>query len=507
MNSFGEMNQFPFDKLTEYFVRENNITLNTSYEIKKIKARELITANRIDLMAKWIYIEAKDKELDMQDATELYIRHIEAFSGGLFFEPGSKEKNSIEVFLKTFDNLIEDIRTNGFDENISLIPIGDNNVLLDGSHRCAVAAYYDLDITVIYFKGMTRDMGCDYFKKWLLYDSYLDRMVHEYCRIVKNIYCACIWPIADNEEKRKQAIKLISDRGKIIYVRNIKLTYTGITNFMIQVYGEQAWVGNYENSHAGIKGKVDCCFKRGRETVAVFFECDSLEKVIELKKEIRELFGIENHSIHISDNVTETKEMAALLLNMNSRHFLNYANPDKYSSTTKSLMALKNSIVAYGYNKDEFVIDTSSVLSIWGLREAKDLDYLYSYSGDDLFQLEKIDNHESQLKYYSISKMDLIYNPNNFFVYEGIKFVSLNRVYEMKKRRAEQKDLCDIKLIKKAYGWMKKDLKREQKEYQKNVHKRYIRVHGEISLKGIVYHMWIFFLKRTGLIKNTRWNV
>ena len=48
-------NKYPYMLLTEYFVRENNIVEETPYKILDIPARLLITPERIDLMAKWIY--------------------------------------------------------------------------------------------------------------------------------------------------------------------------------------------------------------------------------------------------------------------------------------------------------------------------------------------------------------------------------------------------------------------------------------------------------------------
>ena len=44
-------------RLTDYFIRENNIDIKNNYKIEKISARKLISANRFDLMAKWIYID------------------------------------------------------------------------------------------------------------------------------------------------------------------------------------------------------------------------------------------------------------------------------------------------------------------------------------------------------------------------------------------------------------------------------------------------------------------
>ena len=95
---------YPYELLTKYFLEVNNITTDMEYEILSIPARELLTANRFDLMAKWIYIDAMEKGLDMAHARELYIRHIDAFTDGSFIEPGKEEKNSAEKFVQVFAN-------------------------------------------------------------------------------------------------------------------------------------------------------------------------------------------------------------------------------------------------------------------------------------------------------------------------------------------------------------------------------------------------------------------
>jgi len=51
------------------------------------------------------------------------------------------------------------------------------------------------------------------------------------------------------------------------------------------------------------------------------------------------------------------------------------------------------------------------------------------------------------LKYYPKNKEEIIYNPDNYFYFNGHKIISLNLVREMKKLRGEEKDINDIKII------------------------------------------------------------
>ena len=77
---------------------------------------------------------------------EFYQKHIGALSLGKFTEPGNEKKNSIENFIKEFDKTFENIQTNGFDEQRTLIPLSKNGSIANGSHRVASAIFLDKDV-------------------------------------------------------------------------------------------------------------------------------------------------------------------------------------------------------------------------------------------------------------------------------------------------------------------------------------------------------------------------
>ena len=85
-------------------------------------------------------------------------------------------------------------------------------------------------------------------------------------------------------------------------------------------------------------------------------------------------------------------------------------------------------------------------MEMYSLRNAKDIDYLHK--NDNILNIENIENHNGiWLSYYTKTKDDIIYNPENHFYFNGFKFVSLNILREMKKKRNEIKDQNDLKLI------------------------------------------------------------
>ena len=95
---------------------------------------------------------------------------------------------------------------------------------------------------------------------------------------------------------------------------------------------------------------------------------------------------------------------------------------------------------------DDYCITASSVLSRYGLREGKDLDYLHR--GAQIGGHPLVDSHNEYSKgRYILSIDDILYNPDNHFYFNGIKYVSLRVVKDLKEKRGEPKDKKDLELI------------------------------------------------------------
>ena len=469
--------KYPFNLLTPYFVEENKIDTEKEYEICVVRARALISANRFDLMAKWIYIDARERNLDMEWATELYRDNINAFSCGSYLEPGTDEKNSFQKYIEVFNDLIEEIKTDGFDEKKSLIPVGHNNILLDGAHRVTIAAYYDKNVTIIRFPELSRQMDYKYFRKYLMSEEHMGYMAIQYSRLRKNCFLACLWPVAD-KRKEGEVEKILQELGPIVYSQEVYLTYQGVRNFMIQIYGTQAWAGDVDNGFTGIDAKAQPCYEKGECIKTYLFEAESLEAVIRAKSRIRELFKLENHSIHISDNAKETESMAEVLYNSNSVKFMNCADLCKYGTVIKKLETIKKILTDNMLEKDRFLIGESSVLDMYGINRSNVLDFAIDYgtAQEKTFEeaCKKVNLKVNALEHLAgNNKKTMIYNPQNYFYYQGIKFMDISRIIEVKNRLKVREEIEKIKKCKKILGALKEipkdyrvDIKKKMYNYQ-----------------------------------------
>lgn len=450
------MTEHPYNLLTDYFLTQYHIDVSVPREIEIVPARSLICANRFDLMAKWIYIYSKETGMNMSWATDIYRDNINSFSCGSFTEPGSPQKNTFKRYKDDFDVLIEEIKHEGFDVEKSVVPVGANGTIFDGSHRVAIAAYYNKQIGIVRFDDVKPYNTYDYqyFRKNLMSDTNMGYMAAQYAKLREHIFFVCIWPAA-NASMICQAEEILRQNGEIIYGREVYLTHNGIRNLMIQTYGHQSWTGSPEDNYAGVDAKVKLCYRKGIPVRTYLMEVESIEKVLSVKEVIRDLYKIDNHSIHISDNDDETRSLTELMYNPNSVMFLNFAKPFNYKMVYRQVSELKTRIQDNHLDIDRFIVDSSGVLEACGIRAARDFDYLTDYSEAEMDKVfcdwntnmgEIPSNHKDQLQYHAIAVRDMLYNPENYFCYHGMKFLSLNRLSDMKKCRGEKKDIVDAKL-------------------------------------------------------------
>jgi len=164
----------------------------------------------------------------------------------------------------------------------------------------------------------------------------------------------------------------------------------------------------------------------------VLLDAKNLETVKEMKNKIRALFKVGNHSVHINDTHEDTIRIAKTVFNTNSIHFLNNRKSVSFPNYKKLMADIKP-------NENE-VITGSTVLSLYGLRDCKDIDKIY-------YNNPPSDSHNQYLKkLYKLTLDDIVNNPIYHLYYNGFKYVSLDVIKNMKKTRNEPKDIIDVKL-------------------------------------------------------------
>jgi hypothetical protein len=314
------------NKLDKYFLNYNKITANTDYEVFDIDAKELITVQRIDLVVKYYYIQCRENNKNLAFARELYEKHIEAFTDGTFLEHGNNHKNSIDRYIEVFHNLIEEFKKNGFEPNISIIPIGKNYELLDGAHRVACAAYFNQKVRVIRFPAISVDYGIRFFKWRLLDDCYIDFIVREYAALKNTIHLLIAWPqITENRKLDVIQEMLENNQCKVIYRKRLRFSRDELWNLIFQIYKNEHWIGNSKNNFKGITLKTDLCYAQKGEVEIYILDSSSLELLNKAKEKIRDFFSIGKSSIHTTDSKKETMSILMFIFDKNCNRLLNHS--------------------------------------------------------------------------------------------------------------------------------------------------------------------------------------
>ena len=274
--------------------------------IQRVSARTLLKPQRFDLFAKLYYIDKA--ESDYESAVAVYSSHIKAFNPDLR-EPGRDDKNGIQDFVVAFDALINQFKSNDFDESISIIPVDERGVILDGAHRVAALAYFKREVTIAKFDGVSAKCNFDYS---YFVSRGLAQRPWEMTKWVDNLLVGCFWPRMGDDKIKNNTLNQLAQNHVIAYVKKMKLNMKSLTYFVGEIYKSQSWTLNQD----AVKDKAMRVFgKKSKCLWLVFFEnLLSIDDVIKEKEQIRNVFGVEKDSLHITDTLIETQQVANLTL-------------------------------------------------------------------------------------------------------------------------------------------------------------------------------------------------
>lgn len=413
---------------------------------------KILNGKRFDLFAKYIYLKHYLLDIKSDWYIRLYKDHILVFNGG-WEHPGFKKDP--EDFVTSFNSLIKSVSENGYNPICNEIQINSNNILLNNAHRFIIAYHLAMWPPIIVESRLNFSKGYDYtfFSDRLRHGTegipsyavsrisdtlqplWMNAMALEACRIKKDTKVITMFPKADTN-KDSDVDALLNQNGTIIYKTTVQLNENGRVKYVEELYLGEQWVG-YTRAD------------KSRDTFGpfpvrvYFFTPNNKVDIITLKHQLRDIYGSRD-TVHINDTQEEAIRYASAILH--GVHYLNYGK-DLSSANQKMFDEYKEIIKN---KRSEFLcIDSSFVLALYGLRDARDLDFIHhsAYDLSDFPPSEFVHDHNSEAQYHNKTIDDLIFNPENHFYVNGCKVVSLDVVKSMKERRGEEKDKLDIVLI------------------------------------------------------------
>lgn len=378
---------------------------------------DLLTHKRFDVVIKYMYAS----NLSSDFYKNAYKEHLRVWNN--FYE-GTPNKNG----FTDFDNAFKSIIDNVVDEPV---PVNSEGHIANGAHRLASALYHQRPINIRNTNSNENyPILADYihFAKKGLSQTIMKRTALEYAKLKPNTHIICLFPIAHT--RIQEVMNIISEYCNIFYHSSTKLNSEGQLGLMKEIYLDDGWA-----NEEGIRRKGNQCFMGHPNITFVLVDGKNLETVKEMKKKIRALFNVGNHSVHINDSHAETIRIAKTVFNDNSIHFLNNRKNISFPKYKKLMANMKPN--------DNEVITGSTVLSLYGLRDCKDIDLIY-------YNNPPADSHNQYLEtHYKLTLDDIVNNPLYHLYYQGFKYVSLDVIKNMKKLRNEPKDVVDVSLIEK----------------------------------------------------------
>ena len=409
--------------------------------------------SRFDIGAKYAYALFREHGIDCEWALEVYKRHLELWNG--FVEYDNPHKNTCEKFINCFNDILDSVKKDGFDST-KPIPISATGIMLNGVHRATACLLHNKDPTLyisqnpMEFGGWhTKNNNYKMFQGLGLEQKYMDFMALEYVKLNPKSYTFIVFPTAGFNVEN-----IIARFGSIVYKKEIELTEIGSYNLTRQLYKGEDWLGNWQNGFYMAANKAKSCWGESKAPLQLYIvDFDTFDISRECKLEVRKILNFQtpkqdsNRFCHTNDNHEQSLRVARMLLNDNGIHYINNMKLVYNPKLIAWLDHYKKYIEEHEWNPDDFCVSASAVLSVYGLRDCQDLDYLHHDPQQQIGNHSMIHTHETELAKYTMKKDEIIYNPENYFYYDDIKFASLNVIKALKEKRGEPKDKVDIEHI------------------------------------------------------------
>ncbi len=394
---------------------------------KYVAAIDLLTPQRLDIIAR---IPLADALISGEYSTwglHVYVEYLKCMTKGVY---GEDSKYSQLDYILEFGKLVNSIKTDGFDPETSTVPIR-NSQIVNGAHRVATCISLNLNVAVDEISAGSECQNYEVLQKNGLPDYLLDYLVLNF---VRRKASARAFVLLDSPaETLRKVVADFPNSESILCVKSFNLSEIGKRRIIDLMYSHNSWwtIGLLERFVAErfTSGINNCSLIVFDSTNVIDIQAfkENLRKNLETSEFERKLHG--------TDFQEDTVELCKTLLNENGIFFLNMA-PYGAEERVARLVAAQDF--------ENSVLVGSAPLEIFGIREARDLDYMTA-------NVARKENLDSLLTVnpggYRLDAESLNVDPRFFIEYKDLKFASLPSLLFYKSSRVETKDLRDLELV------------------------------------------------------------
>lgn len=397
---------------------------------------DVVTPSRLDIFSKIDLAVCFNKGFSSRWAVELYSKYMQATTpDGKFRE--NDTKFSIDDYLTQYKELFHSLKNYGFNESRSKISVTANGIE-NGSHRAAAALVLGLDVATEIVDSTPQVYDWDYLHRIGLPKSLQYAMLLNFVQYVPK--CRALLITSELETVSNNIIKTLKKDSTYVGSRKITLTPTGIRRLMAASYKHNDWWQDkyFETMILERYGNSQQKYSATLVLYSMGEDLDPRKIKEQFRKSLRDLQF--DRQIHGTDTHEETLTLSRFFLNDNALQFHNIA---PLGSENRILDLLRKSSVS---SFDDFAVDGSAVLEIFGIREAKDVDYISLRHKINIKNLD-FDFHNDFYEDSPLSVEDIILDPRNHFYVENMKFASLGTVIYTKVNDLDYKSKSDLQLL------------------------------------------------------------
>ena len=415
---------------------------------------DLLTPSRFDVTSKTLYARHKEKGVSHVWSSLVYEHLLNVWGG---FREMSPPKDGVDDFYNAFHNVLDSIKTDGFDASKSTLPVYKNKFLLNGSHRLSAAIQYDKPVVCENSPKGTGQLECSSFyfqNRREFVPSGLDlnvgdSMALEYCRLKKNTFVVTLYQQAFNH---MDLVRSVFDKYGIgiVYQKEISLADNFQLNYMLALYGDEDWMqGSRTHGFPGAESQASFNFSHGKSIRAVLIECDSVDTVLRAKNEIRDAIGAGKGSMHTTDTRKETWRNACICFHNPTLIYMSKCPVGSFHETYFKHFISETKKVIENSNIDieDVCVGGSAPLSAYGKRDCRDFDILHLPPKENIKFNDVVSSHNDYIGYYGQELEQIIFNPSSYFYIDGLKFISPDGMMRMKLNRGEEKDYRDVMMM------------------------------------------------------------
>lgn len=434
--------------------RDGAVAPSTVGGVRQQRAPELVTAARLDLGAKHLYARLAGAEPPVQWGRRVYLAHLKVWNG--FFEHVPR-KRSAEDFLNAFDRVLADTAASTEAGLDTVIPVTLDGSPLNGAHRIAAALLHDRPLRAIpvevvpdnarydgaYFERLVADRGDGGEPRLLL------AMCLEFLRIAPA--CRLMLLFGHTERHRPEVEAEIAALGQVVWSFMRRYDTPVAQRALVRLmYEGEAWLGRAADGFPGAAGKADPCFAAGPEVRFLLVlpnrpDCGP-DDWATLKRRIRTLCQVDNHSVHVTDTVAEADRLLRTAADESAFELYAASRCRPMPRFDAQFDAFRALVMEQGRQAD-VVVTGSAVMALFGLRDSADIDYVHQGPALQAGGRHDIGSHNDYAGLFPSGLRDLVEDPGLHLVVDGVRFLRPEVLAAFKRARGEAKDAADLVLL------------------------------------------------------------